>query len=70
MLSIILAGDIYTELQKPYGDYSWTALILIGRDWLLLTLIAAFITASQPWKTEQHKKTVAVNFNLSSLLHG
>ena len=42
ILFMILAGDLYTEFKKPYGDYSWTALILIGRDWLLATLIAAF----------------------------
>ncbi len=57
MLAVVLVGDIYTELQQPYSGYSWTALILIGRDWLLLTLIAAFFTASRPWKTELHKKS-------------
>jgi NSS family neurotransmitter:Na+ symporter len=56
ILFIILAGDLYTELKKPYGDYSWTALILIGRDWLLVTLVAAFFIASRPWKTERHKE--------------
>ncbi len=54
-LGIILIGDLYTELQTPYGGYSWTALVLIGRDWLLLTLIAAFMIASRPWKTRNHK---------------
>jgi NSS family neurotransmitter:Na+ symporter len=55
VLGIILFGDLYNELRKPYGGYSWASLILIGRDWVLLTLIAAFIMASRPWKTEQHK---------------
>ena len=55
MLGIIFLGDIYSELQKPYGGYSWTALILIGRDWLIITLIAAFVVSARPWKTQNHK---------------
>lgn len=55
VLGIILAGDLYGELSEPYGGYTWTSLILIGRDWILLTLIAAFWIASRPWKTEHHK---------------
>jgi len=55
VLGIILFGDLYSELSKPYGGYSWASLILIGRDWVLLTLIAAFVMASRPWKTEHHK---------------
>ncbi len=55
VLGIILFGDLYNELSKPYGGYSWTSLILIGADWVLLTLIAAFVIASRPWKTEHRK---------------
>ncbi len=55
VLGIILSGDLYNELKKPYGGYSWTSLILIGRDWVLLTLIAAFVIASRPWRTEHHR---------------
>ncbi len=51
VLAVILAGDLVNELQKPYGGYSWTSLILIGRDWLLLTLAGAFILACRPWRT-------------------
>jgi len=55
MLTIICVGDIYNELQKPYGGYSWASLILIGRDWLLATLAVAIILAFQPWKTQNHE---------------
>ncbi len=55
VLGIILAGDLINELKKPYGGYSWTSLILIGRDWIVITLIAAFLIASRPWKTEHQK---------------
>ncbi|WP_455219528.1 sodium-dependent transporter, partial [Kaarinaea lacus] len=50
-LSIIFLGDLYNELQKPYGDYSWTSLILIGRDWIIVTLLVALIITFKPWST-------------------
>jgi NSS family neurotransmitter:Na+ symporter len=55
VLALILIGDIYSELQKPYGGYTWTSLILIGRDWLLLTLVGAVALAFAPWKTGHHR---------------
>lgn len=51
-LGMIFIGDLYNELQKPYGDYSWTALLLIGRDWLIATLAIAFIITLKPWRTD------------------
>lgn len=50
-LGIICLGDLYNELQKPYGDYSWTSLILIGRDWLIVTIVVALIITFKPWST-------------------
>jgi NSS family neurotransmitter:Na+ symporter len=55
VLSIILVGDLYNEIKQPYEGYSWTSLILIGRDWVLLTFIIALVIAMRPWKTEHHK---------------
>jgi NSS family neurotransmitter:Na+ symporter len=55
VLSIILVGDLYTEIKQPYEGYSWTALILIGRDWVILTFIVALVISIRPWKTE-HKE--------------
>jgi NSS family neurotransmitter:Na+ symporter len=55
VLSVILIGDLYNEIKQPYEGYSWTSLILIGRDWVLLTLIAALIMAMRPWKTPLNK---------------
>ncbi|WP_031433205.1 sodium-dependent transporter [Methylomarinum vadi] len=52
MLSVILLGDLIDEFRQPYGNYGWTALILIGRDWLLLTLILALAVSSRPWKNK------------------
>ncbi len=53
VLGTILIGNIYNEILHPYGGYSWAALILIGRDWLILTFIAAYIISERPWKTEK-----------------
>ena len=55
VLGMVLVVDLCHELSKPYGGYSWTSLIFIGVDWVLLTLIAAVVIASRPWRTEQHK---------------
>ncbi len=55
VLSVILVGDLYHEIKQPYEGYSWTALILIGRDWVLLTFVVALVIAMRPWKTEHRK---------------
>ncbi len=55
VLSIILIGDLYNELREPYGGYTWTSLILIGRDWILITFIVAIVIAIRPWKNEHYK---------------
>ena len=56
VLGVILIGDLYIELKNPYEGYSWTALILIGWNWLLLSLVAAFFMAMKPWKEDSHKE--------------
>ncbi len=50
VLGIILLGDISKEVQKPYGGYGWTPVVLIGLNWVLSTVIAGFLFASRPWK--------------------
>ncbi len=55
ILGTLLVKDLYNEVTKPYEGYSWASLILIGRDWVLLTLLAAFVVASRPWKTSHHE---------------
>ncbi len=56
VLLVILAGDLYQDITQPYGGYSWTALILIGRDWLLINLALAVFLASRPWRTGNHRR--------------
>ncbi|MFH1958596.1 MAG: sodium-dependent transporter [bacterium] len=50
VLLVILISSIYGEFAQAYGGYSVTSLILLGRDWLLATLVAAVIIAYYPWK--------------------
>ena len=53
----LLINNLRQELSAPYGGYSWLANILIGRDWLLFTLVIALIVASHPWKIELRDHT-------------
>jgi len=54
-LGVLLAGAIYKEVQSPYEGYSWGAIILLGVDWILFTVIIAVVFALRPWKTEHHR---------------
>jgi NSS family neurotransmitter:Na+ symporter len=50
VLFFLFINDLIRDIRQPYGGYSWIALILIGRDWLILTLIAALMVAMRPWR--------------------
>lgn len=50
VLLYLLGSDALTDMRRPYGGYPWIALLLIGRDWLLLTLIAALVVSMRPWR--------------------
>jgi NSS family neurotransmitter:Na+ symporter len=56
VLGVILVVDISQELSKAYGGYSWNALLLIGVMWIVATLIASFIIASRPWRTNKQNE--------------
>lgn len=56
VLTVILIWDLYGEINSAYEGYSWTSLILIGRDWLLATLMVALVIAAQPWRTGSHRE--------------
>lgn len=49
VLAVLLFNDLMTDIGRPYGGYPWISLLLIGRDWLIVTLIAALIIAMRPW---------------------
>ncbi len=52
VLAILLINDFVKEASRPYGDYSWIAIILIGRDWLLVALIISLFVAARSWKSD------------------
>jgi len=55
VLGIVLIGDLYAEIRQPYGGYSWTSLILIGWNWIFLTVVAALVFARRPWRTPYYR---------------
>jgi NSS family neurotransmitter:Na+ symporter len=50
VLGLIMVTDMVSEIRKPYGGYPVTSILLIGVNWLLLTLIAAWYAASRKWR--------------------
>ncbi len=52
VLIILLINDLIKEITVPYEGYSWVAVIMIGRDWLLVALIIALIVAGRPWRRD------------------
>jgi NSS family neurotransmitter:Na+ symporter len=52
VLTLILGGAFFSEINKPYGNYSWASLILIGVLWLIITVIAAIIIGSKQWRID------------------
>lgn len=52
ILLALIIKDLFEEISAPYGDYGWPAILIIGRDWLIWTLIAALIISLRPWKSE------------------
>jgi NSS family neurotransmitter:Na+ symporter len=53
-LLILFLTDFVKDVRQPYGGYPWIALVLIGRDWLMLTLLAALFVAMRPWRRPLH----------------
>ncbi len=65
VLMLIIGGAFFNEIAKPYGNYSWTSLILIGVLWLIITIIAAVMVGSKQWRTniDNHKTRVDYTAN-------
>jgi len=62
VLGIILVGDLYHEVTKPYGGYSWAAVLGIGADWVILTILLAIIFATRSWRVDFHQVQRAETF--------
>jgi len=51
ILILLLLRDLKVEVTTPYEGYSWIAILMIGRDWLIFALVCAMIFAMRPWKS-------------------
>ena len=56
VLIMLLINDLRTEISTPYEGYSWMAILMIGRDWLVIALIVALFIAMRPWKKHWEKR--------------
>lgn len=52
ILVLLLINDLKGEFASPYENYSWLAIILIGRDWLILALFISLIFSMRRWRKE------------------
>ncbi len=59
VLIVLFISSLIKEFTQPYGDYSWLAIVLIGRDWLIYTLFFAIIVAVHPWKIEPRERMLS-----------
>jgi NSS family neurotransmitter:Na+ symporter len=50
VLGYLLFSAVVEDIRQPYGGYPWLALILIGQEWLLFTLIVALFVTLRPWR--------------------
>jgi NSS family neurotransmitter:Na+ symporter len=52
VLIALIINSLIQEFSAPYENYPALSLVVIGRDWLLITLFAALIVAFKSWKIE------------------
>ncbi len=52
ILIIIVIGDLFTEIQAPYGNYPWFSIVVIGINWMVLSVIAGYAFTRFHWHYE------------------
>ena len=57
VLIILIINNLSVEFSGPYEGYSILALVVIGRDWLILALFIALLISMRPWKNEIKQET-------------
>lgn len=50
VLGVVLVWDLINEVRQPYGGYGWDSILIIGVDWLLITLVVALVFTWLPWR--------------------
>ncbi|MGM0568683.1 MAG: sodium-dependent transporter [Elusimicrobiota bacterium] len=56
VLGAILVSSLINEFSSSYGGYDPLWIVVIGRDWLFATLIAALVLSSMKWRTGRQKR--------------
>ena len=56
VLAVLLVSSLVKEFSPPhYGGYPLLALLLIGWNWLIVTLVVAVFVALRPWRRSLHR---------------
>jgi NSS family neurotransmitter:Na+ symporter len=50
-LTVLFINYLQKDIAAPYEGYPWVAVIMIGRDWVMIALIVALFMAMQSWRT-------------------
>jgi len=56
VLIIVTGTNLLKEFQKPYEGYSWLALIFIGINWLVLTIVIALFLSKSKWENHLQER--------------
>jgi NSS family neurotransmitter:Na+ symporter len=56
VLIALIINSLINELSTPYEGYPPLSLVVIGRDWLIITLFFALIIAFRSWKIEPSQR--------------
>ncbi len=55
VLIVILGLKLLEDLRKPYGDYPWTAVMLLGFLYIAVALVAGVAFTFFPWQSEMKR---------------
>jgi NSS family neurotransmitter:Na+ symporter len=50
VLIVLLVNSVLEEFSSPHEGYPVLSLVLLGRDWLLVTLFLAVLISMRSWK--------------------
>jgi NSS family neurotransmitter:Na+ symporter len=51
ILLVFMFVNLVEEVAKPYGGYSWSTIVILGINWILLAVFVALVISWIPWKT-------------------
>lgn len=51
-LAVILVNAFINDVSSPYEGYPWLSIVLIGVNWVVLTLFAGMLVAAKRWNNQ------------------